>query len=105
MIFAFHFVTLSRKPVLYNRWVVLCIEIWGVIFWLIAFALCAESVAVYDGDSWSNGYGYDRSSWSESLKAKVMRNVLRNLSRRATNRYKRAVALTGVAAGLGALEL
>jgi hypothetical protein len=105
IIFAYYFVALSRKPQYYNRWAVLALEIFGVIFWLVSFALCAEWTAVYNDGYWWNGGHTSYGFWNAPFSPKDIGLQSGRLRRRGANKYRAGVGLAGTAAGLGAVEL
>ena len=99
IIFGYYFFALTRQKHLYNRWAILGLEIFGTIFWLVSFSLCAEWATVYNGANWWSGHQtHYGGNWYTGLRD-------RSVMRRATNKYKAGVALTTTAAVLGALEL
>lgn len=106
VILGYYSVSLCRKPKLYNAWAVLGLEIFGVIFWLVSFALCAEWTAAFNHDVyWSLGKTTNYGFWNAPFRPEDIGLESRGLSKRATNPWRASVGLMGTAAGLGALEL
>lgn len=101
LIFVYYYVCLSYKPRLYNRWVILGLEIFGVIFWVVAFSLLAEWTAFYNANNWWLSY-YDDTygNWDYPYTYEKSRH-----SGRMGGKYRAAIALAGTASGLGAVEL
>ncbi|KAL6251099.1 hypothetical protein RBB50_001307 [Rhinocladiella similis] len=102
IIFVYYFIALSRQPSLYNRWAVLGLEIFGVIFWLTSFALMAQWTSVYNGWWYGNGNSYG--FWDAPYHPEDLGFAKRTIARRSVNKYHAGVALAGTAAGLGAVE-
>ncbi|EXJ77638.1 hypothetical protein A1O3_09866 [Capronia epimyces CBS 606.96] len=103
IIFAYYFVALSCKPALYNRWVVLSLEIFGVVFWLVSFALLADWTSFHNRLWFGHGgsYGF----WHASFSPSDIGLRTRDIVKRSTNKYHAGVALAGTAAVLGGAEL
>jgi hypothetical protein len=73
----------KRNPAAYNRWAILFLDCWAVLWWLVSFATLAELAAAFDVIASLDAIpGYPLSS-----------NI------------KTSRALTGLAAFLGAVEL
>ena len=103
---AYYSVSLMKKPNLYNAWAVLGLEILGVIFWLVSFALCAEWTHAYNHDIYTgNGRTTNYGFWNPPFTPEDIGLESRDLAKRATNKWKASIGLMGTAAGLGALEL
>ncbi|KIW13014.1 hypothetical protein PV08_08201 [Exophiala spinifera] len=102
IIFVYYFIALSRQPNLYNRWAVLGLEIFGVIFWLTSFALMAQWTSVYNGWWYGNGNSYG--FWDAPYRPEDVGFAKRTVVKRSVNKYHAGVALAGTAAGLGAVE-
>lgn len=113
IIFAYYAVSLCSKPELYNAWAVLGLEIFGVIFWLVSFALCADWTAGFNHRRyWSTASTSTSDSpryvpWIAPFKPEDFDLDLgrRDIVTRSPEKWKAGVALMGTAAGLGALEL
>jgi hypothetical protein len=106
IIFGYYSVSLCKKPELYNAWAILGLEIFGVIFWLVSFALCADWTAtfnhdIYLGSGTKTNYGF----WNAPFTPEDIGLESRDLAKRATNKWKASIGLMGTAAGLGAVEL
>ena len=65
LVFVYYFLALSRQPALYNRWTVLGLEIFGVVFWLVSFLLLAHWTSVYNAYWLGENDGYDW--WNTSI--------------------------------------
>ena len=91
---------LSHKPALYNRWAVLSLEIFGVVFWLVAFSLLADWTAFHNSNGWwfNNDDTYNR--WRASSSSGLI-----GYRKTHKRKYRAGIALAGTAAGLGAVEL
>jgi hypothetical protein len=48
IISGYYLITTETKPILYNRWVVLDLEIFSVVFWLVSLGLLASWIAGTD---------------------------------------------------------
>lgn len=86
-------------PIIYNYWAILGLDILGVIFWLVSFALLASEVATYKSDLDSfNSCIYEVDGVC------FYKRSLPSLQKRDTTieDYYHALAAT---AGLGAVEL
>jgi len=105
IIFTYYFVALSHQPALYNRWAILSLEIFGVVFWLVSFALLANWTSVYDGGDYWYGDGDAYGFWHAPYSPSDIGLRKRYMVKRGTNKYHDGVALAGTAAGLGAVEL
>ncbi|KAK4949690.1 hypothetical protein LTR10_011531 [Elasticomyces elasticus] len=102
LVFIYYFLALSRSPALYNRWAVLGLEIFGVVFWLVSFLLLAHWTSVY------NSYWLDENDtygwWDASSAPNEIGFKKRGVFKRSSNRYHTGIALAGTAAGLGGVE-
>lgn len=111
IIFGYYAISLCRKPEFYNAWVVLGLEIFGVIFWLVSFALCAEWTATFNHRTYfGTGASTDYDStnfgfWNAPFTPEDIGLESRDIVTGAPAKWKTGVALMGTAAGLGALEL
>jgi hypothetical protein len=106
LIFAYYIVALSHKPTLYNRWAVLGLEIFGVIFWLVSFSLLANFTSWYNGDDYWYGDGDSYGFWKAPYLPEDVGFAKRaSVKKTGHSRYHAGVALAGTAAGLGAIEL
>jgi hypothetical protein len=112
LVFAYYTLSLCRWPHLYSAWAVLGLEIFGVIFWLTSFALCAEWTATFNHSWWTHGsstatnYGFWNAPFRPEdigLQSRGIPAIKRALSNE--KQWKAAVALMGTAAGLGAVQL
>ncbi|KIV88965.1 hypothetical protein PV10_08589 [Exophiala mesophila] len=101
LIFVYYYVCLSYKPRLYNRWVILGLEIFGVVFWIVAFALLADWTAFYNANNWWLNYYDDNYDYSWEY---PYTNDKSRHSGRLGGKYRAAIGLAGTAAGLGAVE-
>ena len=116
LIFAYYTLSLCRFPHLYSPWAVLGLEIFGVIFWLTSFALCAEWTATFNHSWWTHGsksatsYGFWNAPFRPEDIGLASRSLpfIGGLMKRAAageNMWKASVGLMGAAAGLGAVQL
>lgn len=100
---------LSRKPALYNRWVVLGLEIFGVFFWLVSFALLANWTRRFNGfNRWygdGDSYGFWNAPYSPEDVGFTKRAPRFGPKKGGHSNRHVGVALAGTAAGLGGLEL
>jgi hypothetical protein len=103
IIFAYYFVALSRKPMLYNRWAVLGLEIFGLVFWAVSFSLCAAWTAGANWWNWGDDTQY--AFWNAPFDPEDIGLIGRSLVKRSSNKWRAGVACGGVTAGLGAVEL
>jgi hypothetical protein len=92
-------VSSTATPVAYNYWAILGLDIFAIVFWIIAFPLLASEVAGFDivsvdvaPVSGCDYYGYD------------LCYIKRSVVKRDLNLYTYRNALAA-AAGLGGLEL
>jgi hypothetical protein len=89
---------------LYNRYVILGLEVWGVLFWLGSFSLLATWTCRYNGrDYWYSGNSYGW--WRASFAPQDLGLARRAYDGKRGSKYHAGVALAGTAAGLGAIEL
>ncbi|OBT40519.1 hypothetical protein VE00_08992 [Pseudogymnoascus sp. WSF 3629] len=87
----------------YNYWAILGLDIFGIIFWLISFALLAWEVAVFGWGLYDYGYSGGSTCYDYPYCTKK-RDVSSVIGKRATMdvyTYRNALA---AAAGLGGLE-
>ncbi|KPI44744.1 uncharacterized protein AB675_8671 [Cyphellophora attinorum] len=111
LVFAYYTLSLCRWPHFYSAWAVLGLEIFGVIFWLTSFALCAEWTATFNHSWWTHGsstatnYGFWNAPFRPEdigLQSRGIPVIKRALA--SEKKWKSAVALMGTAAGLGAVQ-
>jgi hypothetical protein len=101
---------LDRKIVPYDKWAVLGLEIFGVIFWAVSFSLCAEWTAAFNWSFYFGGGNYDSTNtkygfWNADFDPSDIGLVSRGLTKRSSSKWTGGVACAGVASGLGAIEL
>lgn len=99
--FAYYFIAFSRKPDLYNRRVILAVEIFGVGLWLVSFVLLTRWASSHlDGDGQSDNF------WRAPFQPSDVGLERRSgIIKRSTNKRHVVVAFAGTAAGLGGAEL
>ncbi|KAI1616318.1 hypothetical protein EDD36DRAFT_428910 [Exophiala viscosa] len=102
LVFVYYFVALSGQPTLYNRWAVLGLEIFGVVFWLVSFLLLAHWTSVYNAYWFGENDNY--SWWNTSIAPDKIGFRERSVFKRDSNSYHTGIALAGTAAGLGGVE-
>lgn len=109
MIFGYYIVALSHKPELYNRWVVLGFEIFGVFFWLVSFALLANFTSRFNGrNRWygdGDSYGFWNAPYTPEDVGFDKRAPRFGPKNGGLSKMHVGIALAGTAAGLGAVEL
>ena len=90
-----------KKPIWYNRYAVLGLEIFGLTFWLISLALLSEWTATYNSsDYWYREY--DRFGWYQGP---YMVHPDKHSVIKRRNKYHVGLILAGVATGLSGLAL
>jgi hypothetical protein len=95
----YHRVALGYKPVLYNRWAILGLEAFGMIFWLASFILLAEWTAMFNNSVF----------WAQTYLAYLPYNITQEAKRAlplstSPGECHAGVILAGIATGLGGLE-
>jgi hypothetical protein len=101
IIVAYYIVSGTYHVESYNRWAVLALDIFGVIFWLISFALLADwSANAYSGSYW---YGYAYDPWPYGAPYQVDRRSL--VKHDPSGKYSASRGLAAASAAGGAVEL
>jgi hypothetical protein len=77
----------KRNPAAYNRWAILFLDCWAVLWWLISFATLANLAAAFD------------------VIARAGLDAIPGYPTPLSSNIKTSRALTGLAAFLGAVEL
>ena len=90
---------------LYNRWAVLGLELFGLIFWAVSFSLGAEWTSAANNDYFFKGGDTRYGFWNAPFNPEDIGLIGRSLAKRSSSKWRGGVACGGVAAGLGAVEL
>ena len=103
IIVVYNLVATMAVPAMYNYWAILGLDIFGVVFWLVSFALLASEVAAYEIVT----YTYDTSSCNYyyagvCYKKRSLNFLAKRVATTDVYTYRNALA---AASGLGGLEL